>query len=122
MKIRFAMKKKYVYITFQCRRHGIKFICFDLLIYHLCFYEILACVDVSFRMISFPCSVYITFYHLKRNFISVKVTTMKYTQISCFNILVKSFKQEINSIPVTFGSMIKDSKNKRNFFMIKDFI
>ena len=37
------------------------FFCFNLLIYYLYFYEIFACTDVSFRMISFLGSVYMTF-------------------------------------------------------------
>ena len=34
---------------------------FDHLIYYICFYEMCACADVSFRMISFRGSVYMTF-------------------------------------------------------------
>ena len=34
---------------------------FDLLIDYFCFYEIFACVHVSFRMISFRAGVYMTF-------------------------------------------------------------
>ena len=44
---------------------------------HICSDEIFSCADVSFRMISFRCRGYITFYHPKLNFISVEVTAMK---------------------------------------------
>ena len=42
--------------------------CFDLLNHYLCFYKIFACADISFWMISFRSSIYITF--ITRNEIS----------------------------------------------------
>ena len=51
--------EKVVFISFHCGRNEINF--FFILIYDLCFYEIFTYAHVSFRMISFRGSVYMTF-------------------------------------------------------------
>ena len=53
--ISFHQEKNFVYITFRYRLNEINFLL------HLCFYEIFACADFSFRMISFRGSVYMIF-------------------------------------------------------------
>ena len=62
MKFRFAMKKMLFTSVFGARKWNEIHFCFDLLIHYLCFYEILACTDVSFKIASFRRSVYIIFF------------------------------------------------------------
>ena len=68
-KISFRHEKKFCLYKFSLRaKWNEANFCFDLLIDYLCFYEIFACAVVSFWMISFKGSVYITF--ITRNEIS----------------------------------------------------
>ena len=68
-KVLHCLEKSCLYISFllQAKWNEINF-CFDLLIDSFCYYEIFACADVSFWMISFRGSVYLTF--ITRNEIS----------------------------------------------------